>query len=77
MKKIVSFFKRWYYRRIFFKLYYYSVFKQGQDAEYAVWGAAKAVDSISYYLTGDGKSSVSCPLKPSDSAPLKHSTMPP
>ena len=23
-----------------------------------------------------GKSSVSCPLKPSDSAPLKHSTMP-
>ena len=28
------------------------------------------------YYTG-GKSSVSCPLKPSDSAPLKHSTMPP
>ena len=27
--------------------------------------------------TADGKSSVSCPLKPSDSAPLKHSTMPP
>ena len=26
---------------------------------------------------GIGKSSVSCPLKPSDSAPLKHSTMPP
>jgi hypothetical protein len=26
---------------------------------------------------GHGKSSVSCPLKPSDSAPLKHSTMPP
>jgi len=26
---------------------------------------------------GGGKSSVSCPLKPSDSAPLKHSTMPP
>ncbi len=24
-----------------------------------------------------GKSSVSCPLKPGDSAPLKHSTMPP
>ena len=24
-----------------------------------------------------GKSSVSCPLKPSDSAPLKHSTMSP
>lgn len=53
MKKIVSFFKRWYYRRIFFKLYYYSVFKQGQDAEYAVWAASKAVDSISYYLTGE------------------------
>ena len=29
-----------------------------------------------YALFG-GKSSVSCPLKPSDSAPLKHSTMPP
>ena len=28
-------------------------------------------------ITVDGKSSVSCPLKPSDSAPLKHSTMPP
>ena len=30
---------------------------------------------ISYFQPG--KSSVSCPLKPSDSAPLKHSTMPP
>ena len=29
------------------------------------------------YLKPFGKSSVSCPLKPSDSAPLKHSTMPP
>ena len=28
-------------------------------------------------LALSGKSSVSCPLKPSDSAPLKHSTMPP
>ncbi len=52
MKKIVAFFRRWYYRRIFFKLYYNSVFKQGKDAEYAVWDAAEAVDSISYYLTG-------------------------
>ena len=31
---------------------------------------------LDIYLNG-GKSSVSCPLKPSDSAPLKHSTMPP
>ena len=32
----------------------------------------------SRYISDDvGKSSVSCPLKPSDSAPLKHSTMPP
>ena len=30
-----------------------------------------------YFLDGSGKSSVSCPLKPSDSTPLKHSTMPP
>ena len=29
------------------------------------------------YSAATGKSSVSCPLKPSDSAPLKHSTMPP
>ena len=29
------------------------------------------------YINILGKSSVSCPLKPSDSAPLKHSTMPP
>ena len=28
-------------------------------------------------INASGKSSVSCPLKPSDSAPLKHSTMPP
>ena len=28
-------------------------------------------------VSTNGKSSVSCPLKPSDSAPLKHSTMPP
>lgn len=35
-------------------------------------------DTYGYTKTAaDGKSSVSCPLKPSDSAPLKHSTMPP
>ena len=32
---------------------------------------------IKYVNAFNGKSSVSCPLKPSDSAPLKHSTMPP
>jgi len=32
---------------------------------------------IMQLLGKSGKSSVSCPLKPSDSAPLKHSTMPP
>ena len=32
---------------------------------------------IKQEMEADGKSSVSCPLKPSDSAPLKHSTMPP
>ena len=30
-----------------------------------------------YESLKSGKSSVSCPLKPSDSTPLKHSTMPP
>ncbi len=34
-------------------------------------------ESYKYLDEPLGKSSVSCPLKPSDSAPLKHSTMPP
>ena len=36
----------------------------------------RMLDDINASLN-TGKSSVSCPLKPSDSAPLKHSTMPP
>ena len=35
------------------------------------------IDDLSNKYLSAGKSSVSCPLKPSDSAPLKHSTMPP
>lgn len=46
-----------------------------------VLGYAAAFYCLSVVLksipVGIGKSSVSCPLKPSDSAPLKHSTMPP
>ena len=37
----------------------------------------KSISHGTAALEYDGKSSVSCPLKPSDSAPLKHSTMPP
>ena len=37
---------------------------------------AVANDNKNFFILV-GKSSVSCPLKPSDSAPLKHSTMPP
>ena len=37
-------------------------------------GVIKALEELNIPI---GKSSVSCPLKPSDSAPLKHSTMPP
>ena len=40
------------------------------------WNQAKE-RCTSRDATSIGKSSVSCPLKPSDSAPLKHSTMPP
>jgi len=44
-------------------------------------GVIKALEELNIpidYIAGtSGKSSVSCPLKPSDSAPLKHSTMPP
>ena len=46
---------------------------------YAVASVFVVVAALQIYIkmnTG-GKSSVSCPLKPSDSAPLKHSTMPP
>ena len=35
------------------------------------------IDASKYEPFIAGKSSVSCPLKPSDSTPLKHSTMPP
>jgi len=42
------------------------------------WGADALASAHDYAVTMMlGKSSVSCPLKPSDSAPLKHSTMPP
>ena len=37
----------------------------------------KVVSAGKKLSLADGKSSVSCPLKPSDSTPLKHSTMPP
>ena len=37
----------------------------------------KNIDGFENEYMVSGKSSVSCPLKPSDSAPLKHSTMPP
>ena len=40
-------------------------------------GKTYTVIPISDEELENGKSSVSCPLKPSDSAPLKHSTMPP
>ena len=55
------------------------------SAEEAIilWQASRLSLSKSYEKAPEilkvhgGKSSVSCPLKPSDSAPLKHSTMPP
>lgn len=37
----------------------------------------ETTDSFYRLISALGKSSVSCPLKPSDSTPLKHSTMPP
>ena len=53
--------------------------------EYQQEDLASILESIEYIRIycrnfpcfNGGKSSVSCPLKPSDSAPLKHSTMPP
>ncbi len=46
-------------------------FYGGRDKKYTLESLKK------HYTEPCGKSSVSCPLKPSDSAPLKHSTMPP
>lgn len=39
--------------------------------------ALRKIEKLIPKRVRSGKSSVSCPLKPSDSAPLKHSTMPP
>ena len=41
------------------------------------WTVEDICKGFTYNELEGGKSSVSCPLKPSDSAPLKHSTMPP
>ena len=43
----------------------------------SVFGHTYITQEEKMALSMAGKSSVSCPLKPSDSAPLKHSTMPP
>ena len=50
----------------------YGDFRAGDASKTAVSNYEKK-----HNLKDGGKSSVSCPLKPSDSAPLKHSTMPP
>ena len=61
----------------------YNKVKTQADWNTAEWGKIEnhGLDAIivlaKYILDEIGKSSVSCPLKPSDSAPLKHSTMPP
>ena len=47
----------------------------GAKFQYGITNAIRLEPSFNYFF--GGKSSVSCPLKPSDSAPLKHSTMPP
>ena len=55
----------------------------GDDLYHDVWAWGRKTDDFGTLhhlkLLPDkaGKSSVSCPLKPSDSTPLKHSTMPP
>ena len=51
------------------------VFLSNDDFHAFVNGKLDEHSVLFYDLAG--KSSVSCPLKPSDSAPLKHSTMPP
>ena len=54
------------------------IFRGDDNSHYEKFadGTVKCIDDeIPFEIPG--KSSVSCPLKPSDSAPLKHSTMPP
>ena len=47
------------------------------ENNFAVTGYVAKDAEVYQFTNTSGKSSVSCPLKPSDSAPLKHSTMPP
>ena len=60
----------------------HAIYKNKELNECDTMKYVKQPDGISYdaynlEMIIAGKSSVSCPLKPSDSAPLKHSTMPP
>ena len=50
-----------------------------QESAYVTVEISRYSGEYAIYISDEygGKSSVSCPLKPSDSAPLKHSTMPP
>ena len=55
-----------------------SSFHKGTQPQSYISGQISTYSDIEFsFLDMVGKSSVSCPLKPSDSAPLKHSTMPP
>ena len=51
-----------------------NIYSLGEDLDERFAWCVQLIDNE---LCIAGKSSVSCPLKPSDSAPLKHSTMPP
>lgn len=54
-----------------------SSFHKGTQPQSYISGQISTYSDIEFSFLDIGKSSVSCPLKPSDSAPLKHSTMPP
>lgn len=51
MKAIISLFRKWYYRRLFFRIYNICVSKQGFHPVNAVGCAAEAVDEIRTYFS--------------------------
>ena len=51
MKKIISLFRKWYYRRLFFRIYNICISQQGFHPVNAVECAAEAVDEICAYFS--------------------------
>ena len=69
LKEIVSFYK---FKSEMDEIFFFKIIKPKFFSKLIYYRKVYNIE-----MMRPGKSSVSCPLKPSDSAPLKHSTMPP